>query len=251
VSGEIGASTKAGGAGPKAGGGGGGATGKAASELESAAGDVATKGSGATGKVVSEAEEAVVESGVKAGEKFGVRALKGIGRFLLEVGIPGPEDAIMMLGDFAGSYAEAWKAMEQRGLQRGFAGGFAAQLLGFDPDWVREKLAYRYANRSMATDVVGGRGKEERKLNEGLARGYFYGHSHSAQQAAKVRAHAFAALTKEGRSIGSGAGFDVTDVWKLASVLAPIANAVIAEADRRKERRLLKDVAEKLGWSVE
>ncbi|MEO8689601.1 MAG: hypothetical protein ABI611_15485, partial [Solirubrobacteraceae bacterium] len=118
-------------------------------------------------------EEALVEGGVKAcvraGEKLGVRALNGIGRFLLEVGIPGPEDAIMMMVDFAGSYSEAWKAMEQRGLQRGFAGGFAAQLLGLGPDWVRETLAYRYASPSMATNIVGGRGKEERTSNEGLS----------------------------------------------------------------------------------
>lgn len=110
---------------------GGGATTKFASEVEETVGDGATKGGGATSKVVVEAEEALVEGGIKAGEKFGVRALEGIGRFLLEMGIPGPEDAIMMMADFAGSYAEAWKAMERRGLQRGFAGGFAAQLLGF------------------------------------------------------------------------------------------------------------------------
>jgi hypothetical protein len=203
---------------------------------------------GATSKVVTQAEEALVESGAQAGEKLGMRALKGFGRFLLEVGIPGPDDAIMMLGDFAGSYAEAWKAMEKRGLQRGFAAGFAAQLLRFDPDWVRERLAYRFANRSMATNLVGGRGKEERKFNEGLARGYFYGQRHSAQQAATVREGAFAALARSGRSIGTSSGFDVDDVWRVASVLVPTANAVIAEAERRMEKRLMKELAKKMGW---
>jgi hypothetical protein len=203
---------------------------------------------GATSKVVTQAEEALVESGAKAGERLGMRALKGFGRFLLEVGIPGPDDAIMMLGDFAGSYAEAWKAMEKRGLHRGFAAGFAAQLLSFDPDWVRAKLAYRYANPSMATNLVGGRGKEERKFNEGLARGYFYGQRHSAQQVATVRERAFAALARSGRSIGTSSGFDVDDVWRLASVLMPTANAVIAEAERRTEKRLMKEVAKKMGW---
>ena len=235
VSGEIDVAS------PKTGGGGGGA-GKAATEIEEAA----TKGGGAATKVVTEAEEALVESSVKAGEQFGVRALKGIGRFLLEVGIPGPEDAIMMMADFAGSYAEAWKAMEQRGVQRGFAGGFAAQLLGLDPDWVRETLAYRYANPSMATNLVGGRGKEERKFNEGLARGYFYGHRHTTAQADKVRASALTALAKAGRSIGTGGKYDVYDVWGLASVLVPTVNAVIAEADRRKEQRIMKEWAKRM-----
>ena len=105
---------------------------------------------------------------------------------------------------------------------------------------VRERLAYRYANPSMATNVAGRRGKEERKFNEGLACGY--GHRHSAAQAETIRAGAFAALTKADRSIDTIRP-DVIDVWKLASVLAPRANALITEAERRKERRLMEEWA--------
>jgi hypothetical protein len=75
-------------------------------------------------------------------------------------------------------------------------------------------------------------------------RGYLYGEKHTTRQANTVRQKAFDALLRQERSVGRYDDdndlwtFDRDDVYAFAGVLLPTAAAVLAEADRRRQKRV-------------
>ena len=111
-------------------------------------------------------------------------------------------------------------------------------------------FALEAIDRGVVTQVLGAAGVGEGAFNGGLMRGFGYGERHSAHQLRSARQRAFAALASAGHSIGSERGFEYDDVYTLAAVLLPTADAVVTEGDRRRELRLENEQAarrEKLG----
>ncbi len=264
---------------PRGGGGGGGAeepgakaeesaakaeesAGKSAGKAEQSA--ASTAGKEAESAAVKEAEQVAVkeaesaaakelgkataEAAAKGSEKLYKRVLGKIGRAALELLIPDPTDALVLMWDFAGSYFEAWNRIKRDNLENGFAIGLAAYLIVPRWDWARYH-ARTTVSRDVATQVVGAVGIAENAYNEGLVRGFIYGEKHSKAQADRLRQLVFNALVKADRMPGHYEGDDVytfrrEDVYAFAVALQPTAVAVLKEADRRREARIHKELKE-------
>jgi hypothetical protein len=203
---------------------------------------------GSTGKVVKElGEEAVTHAAPKA--RLGARVAAKIGVQLLDMLVPSPLDALMLMYDFAGSYKAAREEIKRRNLRNGFAIGFAAYLVVPRWEWAKW-FAHTVASKDVVTQFLDAVGVAENAFNEGLVRGFIYGEKHSKAQADTVRQKAFNALMAKDRTPGHDDGDDLytfgrDDVYSFAAVLAPTADAVLAEADRRKAARKQAEEAQK------
>jgi hypothetical protein len=112
---------------------------------------------------------------------------------LLEALIPDPLDALELMVDFAGSYAQAREAIRDRNRLNGFAIGWAAYLV--IPRWGWAKwFAYTSISRNVVTEVLGAAGVAENAFNDGLVRGFIYGEKHTTAQSDKLRQMAFDAV---------------------------------------------------------
>jgi hypothetical protein len=181
---------------------------------------------------VVKAEEAVI----KTEAKLGTRLLKGAGRFLAEL-VPGPEDAIMLMYDFAGSYKEAWEIIEQRNTRRGIVMGIAAGMMGLDWGWVQQNLWRRFATPDVATQVIAAVGKAERSYNDGLVRGHKYGAGHGLRAKKRILGEAFSVLAEVGYTTDEAGLFSIDTVARVARVLMPLADDFLRQAAERKEAR--------------
>lgn len=83
----------------------------------------------------------------------------------------------------------------------------------------------------MVTEVLGAAGIGENAFNGGLVRGFAYRERHSAKQLRSARERAFETLVSAGHSIGTEPLFNYDDVYTLAAVQLPTANAVVTEGD--------------------
>ena len=214
--------------------GGGGTAAKSADKAAAGAGETAAT------QLEKAGPEIAGDVGTK-GEKLYRRLAARIGLELLEGLVPDPLDAIGLMVDFAGSYAEARKAIRGAGLRDGFAVGFAAYLVVPRWGWAKS-FAHTAASRDVATQVVGAVGVAENAFNEGLVRGFVYGEKHTPKQSDTVRQKAFWALQRLGRTPGRDDGDDLytfgrDDVYEFAAVLRPTAVSALAEADRRRKKR--------------
>ncbi len=245
ASGEIDTGTKSGGGGGgTSGGGGGGAASKVEGKAENFAGKSGTTTTTKTAtKTAGTAEKAATRTVVKAEEavikteaKLGTRLLKGAGRFLAEL-VPGPEDAIMLMYDFAGSYKEAWEIIEQRNTRRGIVMGIAAGMMGLDWGWVQQNLWRRFATPDVATQVIAAVGKAERSYNDGLVRGHKYGAGHGLRAKKRILGEAFSVLAEEGYTTDEAGLFSIDTVARVARVLMPLADDFLRQAAERKEAR--------------
>ena len=118
------------------------------------------------------------------------------------------------------------------------------------PRWARW-FAHTVASRDVITQLLDAVGVAENAFNEGLVRGFIYGEKHSQAQAQAVRQKAFDALVAKGRMPGRYDGDDLytfgrDDVYSFAAVLAPTADAVLAEAERRKAAREQAERAQRI-----
>jgi hypothetical protein len=90
------------------------------------------------------------ETAIMVGAK-GFASPSGASRLGLSMLLPGPEDAMMLMADFAGSYLEAWEIIEERNTRSGIAMGIAAGMMGLNWDWVQQNVCRRFVTRDVAT----------------------------------------------------------------------------------------------------
>ena len=244
VSGEIdtGGGPKSGGSGGgTSGGGGGGAASKAEGKAEKFAGRSGTTTT--TKSAAKTTEKAATKTVVKAEEaalkvetKLGTRVAKGAGRLLTSL-LPGPEDAIMLMADFAGSYQEAWAIIEERNTRRGIAMGIAAGMMGLDWGWVQQNVWRRFATRDVATQVIAAVGKAERSYNDGLVRGHKYGAGHPQRMKNRILGEVFSMLAQKGYQTDEEGLFKIETVASVAALLMPLADDFLRQAAERKQAR--------------
>jgi len=238
------------------GGGGGTSGGGAASKLEGKAEHAAGKSGTATTKSAAKTTEKATGAGtktlvkaeetvLKAETKLGSRLAKGAGRLGLSMLLPGPEDAIMLMADFAGSYLEAWEIIEQRNTRSGIAMGIAAGMMGLNWDWVQQNVWRRFVTRDVATQVVGAVGKAERSYNDGLVRGYKYGAGHPKGMKNRILGEAFTLLSQEGYRTDEEGLFTLDTVARVAAVLTPLADDFLQQAAKRREAREKREEEER------
>ncbi|HMQ56254.1 MAG TPA: hypothetical protein PKD98_29510 [Anaerolineae bacterium] len=200
---------------------------------ETATAKTVVRAEGATAKALVKAEE----TAIKAEAKLGSRLAAGAGRFGLSLLLPGPEDAIILMAQFAGSYEEAWDIIEQRNTRRGVAMGIAAGMIGLDWSWVHQNVWRRFATPDVATLVVAAVGLAERSYNDGLVRGHKYGAGHPQRMKNRILAEAFTILAQEGYQTDEEGLFTLDTVARLARVLMPIADDFLRQATERKQAR--------------
>jgi hypothetical protein len=196
------------------------------------------------GGPIAKAEGKLVEAAAKAEGKLGSRLAKGAGRMGLSMLMPGPEDAIMLMVDFAGSYTEAHDTIRQNYTRQGVAMGIAAGMMGLDWAWVQENLWRRFATRDVATQVIAAVGLAERSYNDGLGRGHKYGAGHPQRMRSELLAEAFALLAQEGYATDEEGLFTLETVARVARVLMPIADDFLRQAAERREARQRREAEE-------
>lgn len=219
-----------------------GGPGAAAKDIEGAA---AKEGENVAAKEVEkvaakEAEKLAGRTGglwTRLAGKFDVELLEGL--------VPNPLDAIELLIDFFGSFAVAREAIRARNLRSGVAIGLAAYLVIPTWEWAKQ-FAHTAVSRDVITEILDAAGVAENAFNEGLVRGFLFGERHSKDQADRLRQKAFDTVLRQDRSVGRYAGddewsFDPDDVYTFASVLMPLADWFLAEAERMRNERLERE----------
>jgi hypothetical protein len=206
---------------------------EAVTKAEKSAAKTTVRAEGTAAKALVKAEE----TAIKAEAKLGSRVAAGAGRLGLSLLLPGPEDAIILMAQFAGSYEEAWDIIEQRNTRSGIAMGIAAGMMGLDWEWVHQNLWRRFATRDVATEVIGAVGKAERSYNDGLVRGHKYGAGHPRRTKNRILAEAFTILAQEGYETDEEGLFTIDTVARVAGVLMPIADDFLRQAAERKQAR--------------
>jgi hypothetical protein len=143
-------------------------------------------------------------------EAKGATRLSKLGSGLAKVGsvgfhllLPGPLDGIMLLAQFAGSYAEAHEAIRSRNTRSWFSIGLSANLLNRSFGAMREHLSRKLMlDRDVHTQVLGAVGMAEKAHNTGLASGFAYGERLSADARDALREIGFSALAAQGKLEG-------------------------------------------------
>ena len=200
---------------------------------------------GTAAKVESAVASAVATEG-KAATRLsrvgsGLAKLGSVGFHLL---LPGPLDALMLMAQFAGSYAEAHEAIRSRNTRIGFAIGLSANLLNRSFGAVRKHLSRKFVlDREVHTQVLGAVGMAERSHNAGLSAGFRYGELLSDDARYALTDVGLSALAAQGRLPESrDALFAAEGVWRLAGALLPTVDRIFeamrvqAEAERRAKQ---------------
>ncbi|HEU4679116.1 MAG TPA: hypothetical protein VFS35_06320, partial [Terrimicrobiaceae bacterium] len=157
---------------------------------------------------------------------------------------PGPEDAIMLMADFAGSYQEAWAIIEERNTRAGIAMGIAAGMMGLDWGWVQQNVWRRFATRDVATQVIAAVGKAERSYNDGLVRGHKYGAGHPQRMKNRILGEVFTILAQRGYQTDEEGLFKIETVASVAALLMPLADDFLRQAAERKQAREQREAAQ-------
>jgi Domain of unknown function (DUF4157) len=210
---------------------------EAATKAETSAVKTSVRADGQAAKTLVKVEEKVGETAIKAEAKLGPRFASGAGRLGLSMLLPGPEDAIMLMVQFAGSYEEAWDIIEQRNTRSGIAMGIAAGMMGLEWDWVKQNLWRRFATRDVATEVVAAVGKAELSYNDGLGRGHKYGAGFPRGTKNRILKEVFTILGQQDFKTDEAGLFTIETVARVAGVLMPIADGFLRQAAERKQAR--------------
>jgi len=229
-----------------AGKGGQGAT-KAEKSLEKASAKAESAAAKSTLKTETAATQAIVkaeETAIKAEAKLGTRVAAGAGRLGLALLLPGPEDAIIMMVQFAGSYEDAWEAIEQRNTRDGVAFGIAAGMMDLDWEWVTNNLWRRFPVRDLETQMLGAVGKAEHAFNSGLARGHKYGAGHPHRMKYRILVEVFSGLASVGAAPDEEDLYTIETVGRVARALMPLADDFLRKAAERKEAREKREAAQ-------
>jgi hypothetical protein len=183
------------------------------------------RGAGTAVEAAAEAEEALID---RIGSRVGSVA-EGL--------LPTPLDALIMEGQYAGAYEDAWEAIEERNTRGGITFGITAGIMDLDWAWVRDNLARRRADRDFNTEMAGAVGKAESAFNDGLRRGHAYGFGHPPSLKRKILARAFQALAQRGIQVPEGERRSFDTLTRVAGVLTPVVDDFYAKvAERRKAR---------------
>lgn len=215
------------------------------------AGSSAATTSGKVESVVAETASMQGKAATRAARVgSGVAKLGALGLNLL---LPGPLDAIALMVQFAGSYAEAQEAIRNRNTRVGFSIGLSASLLGRSHRAVRQHLSRKFVlDREVHTQVVGAVGIAEKSHNAGLDSGFHYGEILSDDAKDALREIGLSILLKQGRlPADKNELFSAEGVWRLAGALGPTVDQIFeamkaqAERQRQEERRKARQES---GW---
>jgi hypothetical protein len=200
--------------------------------------------------VVKEAEKAVVKTAektvVKTAEAAAERAVgtlaKAEGRLartiykigaIAEALLPGPLDALMLMVDYAGAWADAKDEALRRSFHHGFELGLAAGLIGLQKPWVDANLRRRFADKDVISELIGVTGLRELETNKGLDLGVAVGAAFPAKERGELLEAGFGELAKQGARIADRREiFTIETVARLSRVLRPWSQAVFDEVAR-------------------
>jgi len=149
------------------------------------------------------------------------RAAGWVADFLM----PGPQDALMLMVQFAMTYAEAQEAARARGMRSGFGQGLTAGLLRLSRGWVRDNLAPKTVGRTTASGVAGTTGYWEKGFVQGLAAGIGFAEQLAADQRKALLNEAVRLMRAKGEKVRLKdwweAGYTAFNIIDLSIALAP------------------------------
>lgn len=155
--------------------------------------------------------------------------------------MPGPQDAIMLMVQFAMTYAEAQDAARADGMRSGFGQGLCAGLLRLSRGWIRDNLAPRVISRSVASEVAATTGYREKGFVQGLVAGISFAERLSADQRKALIKEATRAMRAKGDDMTLRArwerGYTANDIIDLSIALAPRIKEILEEAQKNEELR--------------
>ncbi|PTX13251.1 hypothetical protein DBL07_00630 [Achromobacter mucicolens] len=164
--------------------------------------------------------------------------------------MPGPQDAIMLMVQFAMTYAEAQEAARAQGMRTGFGHGLAAGLLRLSRSWIRENLAPKVISRSVASEVAATTGYREKGVVQGLVAGISFAERLNADQRKALLKEGTRAMRAKGDDVTLRArwerGYTAYDIIDLSVALAPRIDEILEEARKNEELRQAAENWEKL-----
>jgi hypothetical protein len=177
-------------------------------------------------------------------EGRGATALGKIGTgagWVADFFMPGPQDALLLMVQFAMTYAEAQEAARAEGLRSGFGQGLCAGLLRLSRRWVRENLAPRVVSGSVASEVAATTGYREKGVVQGLAAGLSFAERLSAEQRRALLNEAVSAMRVKGEDVRLRdwweRGYTASDIIDLSVALAPRVDEILEQARKNEELR--------------
>ncbi|OXC89933.1 hypothetical protein BMR85_015970 [Achromobacter sp. KAs 3-5] len=164
--------------------------------------------------------------------------------------MPGPQDAIMLMVQFAMTYAEAQEAARAEGMRTGFGHGLAAGLLRLSRSWIRDNLAPKVISRSVASEVAATTGYREKGVVQGLVAGISFAERLNADQRKAMLKEGTRAMRAKGDDVTLRArwerGYTAYDIIDLSVALAPRIDEILEEARKNEELRQAAENWEKL-----
>ncbi|UDG78455.1 DUF4157 domain-containing protein [Achromobacter sp. 77] len=164
--------------------------------------------------------------------------------------MPGPQDAIMLMVQFAMTYAEAQEAARAEGMRTGFGHGLAAGLLRLSRSWIRENLAPKGISRSVASEVAATTGYREKGVVQGLVAGISFAERLNADQRKAMLKEGTRAMRAKGDDVTLRArwerGYTAYDIIDLSVALAPRIDEILEEARKNEALRQAAENWEKL-----
>ena len=163
--------------------------------------------------------------------------------------MPGPQDAIMLMVQFAMTYAEAQESARAEGMRTGFGHGLAAGLLRLKRGWIRDNLAPKVIGRSVASEVAATTGYREKGVVQGLVAGISFAERLNADQRKALLKEARRAMRAKGDDVSLTArwerGYTANDIIDLSVALAPRIDEILEEARKNEELRQAAEMREK------
>lgn len=232
----------------------GGGSSKAGSEAkagatEAKAAGVEAKAAGTEAKAVgAEAKAVGMESKALKAELAGAEVLAGaakatklarIGRLLMALALPGPQDVFFLFISAFASIAEAKAKLRASAFATGFAQGLAAAVTWISPEDAKEMLMFKVVDPSMGERVAGFEGVREKGTNEGVAAGWKFGANLNTEQRQGFRRESLSiAGLKEKRRYSRDNYID------MGAALRPTVVELLAEAARQEQAKEDKEKAE-------
>jgi hypothetical protein len=180
-------------------------------------------------------------------------ALDRIGRaagWVADFLMPGPQDALLLMVQFAMTYAEAREAARAEGMRSGFGQGVAAGLLRLNRGWVRDHLAPKVVARTTAGEVAATTGYREKGLVQGLAAGIGFAERLSAEQRKALLGEAVRLMRANGDDVRLrdwwADGYTSNNIIDLSVALAPRVDEILEEARRSEELGARAEMLERL-----
>ncbi|MFJ3459800.1 DUF4157 domain-containing protein [Achromobacter spanius] len=163
--------------------------------------------------------------------------------------MPGPQDAIMLMVQFAMTYAEAQEAARAEGMRTGFGHGLAAGLLRLNRGWIRDNLAPKVIGRSVASEVAATTEYREKGVVQGLVAGISFAERLNADQRKALLKEATRAMRAKGDDVTLRTrwerGYTAYDIIDLSVALAPRIDEILEEARKNEELRQAAEIQEK------